>query len=203
MTQSEVPYFSQWESAELATAIVNGTATPAEDPLWQNSGAKTREEYAIWANHICGMACLKMIIAAQTGNIVPTVKLAQQACSYGVYVVKHNLIRGMIYAPFVTFVRERYNIDAQIHTGITSRTLSNLLQKGSFFIASVHPNIRWPKSEPPQKGGHLILISKANDDSLVFHNPSGHSNETRSNVSMSLDDFDRFFAGRGLLVSST
>ncbi len=38
------------------------------DPSWQASGAHSIEEYVAWASHVCGMACLKMILAHRTGR---------------------------------------------------------------------------------------------------------------------------------------
>lgn len=60
---SGVPYFSQWESAELATGFVDGSVDLADDPRWAASGARTPAEYRYWARKVCGLACLKMILA--------------------------------------------------------------------------------------------------------------------------------------------
>src|SRR5262249_3230247 len=38
---SGVPYFSQWESAELAERFVDGSLDLADDPRWAASGART------------------------------------------------------------------------------------------------------------------------------------------------------------------
>lgn len=196
-----VPYFCQWESMELAEAIVEGRATPDEDPRWEASGALTRQEYALWANHVCGMACLKMLLASVVGKVVPTLELARQSLAYGVYTVDPcGDIHGMIYAPFVRFVQDVYGVDSRIEVGRQAEDIPELLREGLFFIASVHPTIRWPDRTPPRKGGHLVLITRAAEGSLVFHNPSGHIPETQKDVMLSFEDFDRFFAGRGLLI---
>jgi hypothetical protein len=60
---SGVPYFSQWESAELAARFVDGSLPLAEDPRWAASGARPPAEYEYWAGKVCGLACLKMILA--------------------------------------------------------------------------------------------------------------------------------------------
>jgi len=196
-----IPSFCQWETADLAQAIVTGKATPADDPLWAASGAETQEEYIAWANHVCGMVCLKMIWAALSGRDFPTLELARAATHYGAYTVDDAGIHGMIYAPFVTFVREEFDIEARIETGRTAQDLQGLLREGKFFIASVHPTIRWPEQTPPSKGGHLVLVTAADDKQITFHNPSGHTPETRCNACVSCETFDRFFAGRGILIS--
>lgn len=196
----DVPSFCQWETAELAHAIVTGKATPADDPLWALSGAFDQEEYIRWANHICGVTCFKMIWAALSGRLIPTLELARAATYYGAYVVCDDGIKGLIYAPFVTMLREEFDLEARVEVNITARALPDLLQEGLFFMASVHPTIRWPEQEPPKKGGHLVLVTAADENGITFHNPSGHAPETLRNAHLSLDDFDRFFAGRGILI---
>ena len=103
----DVPYFSQWETPEMTLPVLaEGAAALHRDPLWKNSGAETIEEYARWAVNVCGMACLKMILAAR-GEAHPILSLARACTSYGGYVVDEAdaSIKGLIYAPFVTFVR--------------------------------------------------------------------------------------------------
>lgn len=74
-----VPYFSQWETADMTLEVVaEGAAALLRDPLWQASGADDVGDYARWAVNLCGMACLKMLLAARTGKIHPIVPLARQ-----------------------------------------------------------------------------------------------------------------------------
>jgi len=58
------PYFGQWESPRRIRGFLAGRDA-AQDPLWPASGAETAAEYALWADHLCGMACLKMALAAR------------------------------------------------------------------------------------------------------------------------------------------
>jgi hypothetical protein len=200
-----VPYFSQWETPDMTLAVVEEGARTAllRDPAWRGSGAANIEEYALWAGNICGMACLKMILAARTGKTYPTVPLALECTAYGGYVVEGDgRIRGLIYAPFVPFVKERHGLEAEVVTGIQAADLPAMLGRAEFFIASVHHGIRWPQTEPPSKGGHLVLVTRASNDSVTFHNPSGHVAATRENVEMPLDTFARFFAGRGIAIAA-
>ena len=99
-----VPFFSQWETSDMTLEVLAEGADAAlrRDPLWRGSGAETLDEYAVWAANICGMACLKMILATR-GEIVPTIELARQCTRYGGYVVNDGSIKGLIYAPFVSF----------------------------------------------------------------------------------------------------
>lgn len=200
-----VPFFSQWESRDITSDVLaRGAAVAlAEDPNWASSGAATIDEYAQWAGNLCGMACLKMILAARTGRAVPMLELARRCTTYGGYTVSDaGQIKGLIYAPFIDFIRQEFSIDAEIATGITATEIAGVLQRGEFFIASVHPSIRWPNREPPMRGGHLVLVLEATADAIVFHNPSGHDGGSQEYVSISFPTFDKFFAGRGVIINA-
>jgi hypothetical protein len=200
----KVPYFCQWESRELISdMIAKGEPIDlVQDALWPASGAITADEYVIWARHVCGMVCLKMILAARTGQIVPTLTLARACTAYGGYAVDAGTgeIKGLIYAPFVRFIDEAFGIRAEVITDLTARELPALFERAEFFMASVNATIRWPDRDPPRKGGHLVLALEASDNGVVFHNPSGHILQSQENVSMGTERFDRYFAGRGVAI---
>jgi hypothetical protein len=195
-----VPYFSQWESAALAPALIAGVAQLTDDPDWQASGARSLSEYATWAGHVCGMACLKMILAACAGRVVPTLELARGACRYGAYTVDGEAIKGLIYAPFTAFVEREFGLQAEVVTGIEAGDLPALLVRAAFFMASVHKSIRTPQRVPQERGGHLVLVTFAGMQGVTFHNPSGHGAASRADVHLSLETFAAFFAGRGVAV---
>ncbi|TPM38093.1 C39 family peptidase [Mesorhizobium sp. B2-3-4] len=199
-----VPFFSQWETPDMTLAVLADGADVAlrRDPLWRGSGADTLDEYAVWAANICGMACLKMILAAR-GEIVPTIELARRCTRYGGYVVNaaDHSIKGLIYAPFVTFVKQEFGIEAEVMTNVATADIPAMLTRSRFFIASVSSSIRWPEREPPSKGGHLVLVTAASDRLFRFHNPSGHNEATQAHAVLAPSDFDRFFANRGIAVS--
>lgn len=199
----KVPYFSQWETPDMTLAVVAEGAPAAllKDPLWASSGARNVEDYARWAGNLCGMACLKMVLAARTGQTFQIMDLAMGCKDYGGYVEEPDgKIKGLIYAPFVPFVRDRFGLNARVVTGIPVAEIGDILTQSQFFIASVHHSIRWQDTVPPAKGGHLVLVTALEGDMIRFHNPSGHVAATRENVEMPLETFDRFFAGRGIAI---
>lgn len=204
MPTKNVPYFSQWETPEMTLPVVaKGAVALLDDPLWRQSGAQTVEEYAHWAVNLCGMACLKMILATR-GENYPTLELARACTQRGGYVVSEDgaSIKGLIYAPFVEMVSSRFGLKAEIMTGVEATAIPELLSRWQFFMASVHHSIRWPDQSPPSKGGHLVLItSSASPQAVRFHNPSGHDRASQADAVLPLDVFDRFFAGRGIAVS--
>lgn len=197
---SGIPYYSQWESGERAADFISGRLPLSEDPGWHASGAASPEEYATWANHICGMACLKMILAAWTGRAHPTMALTRRAIAHGAYVVTGDAIRGMIYAPFVQMIKTEFDIAAQVLTNLSAADIAAQVRDGSLFIASVHPSIRRLAEPPPRKGGHLVLVTAADEHGLVFHNPSGHDSVSQVDVVAPTGKFDLFFAGRGIRI---
>jgi hypothetical protein len=85
--------------------------------------------------------------------------------------------------------------------GLEAAEVPALLHECRYFIASVHPSIRRPESTPPQRGGHLVLITAADAQSVIFHNPSGDSPATRERVHLPLSRFAPFFAGRGIAIA--
>lgn len=200
MSAPRVPFFSQFETPALTERVVAGAFDLAEDPAWAQSGAGDRAEYARWSQHACGMACLKMVLAATRREVRPTLQLLRASLPYGCYVEDGEAIRGLIYAPFVRFVAEAFALEAEVVTGIAATDLPALLARAPFFIASVHPWIRWPEREPPRRGGHLVLVHAADGRSITFNNPSGHVPATQGDVVLEPAVFQRYFAGRGVLV---
>lgn len=146
------------------------------------------------------MACLKMILAHNTGVVYPTLNLARVAQRYGAYVVNGESVNGLIYAPFVELLSHEFGLNATSYGSICISEVIRLVQDGFFFMASVHPSIRRPEQVPPHKGGHLVLITDADESSICFHNPSGDSFESQSSVILSVAAFEVFFANRGVSI---
>ncbi|MGO2438331.1 MAG: hypothetical protein ACTH8B_00400 [Serratia proteamaculans] len=198
---SSVPYVCQWATPELAADLIAGRVTLADDVNWARSGARDRAEYIEWANHVCGMACLRMVLSHRDGEAPSLLELARRSLPYGAYVREGERIKGLIYAPFVDYVREQFALESEVRVGIEPEDLPLVLSQRRYFIASVHPGIRQPSQTPPQRGGHLVLVTAAEADRVTFHNPSGDSPATRQQVTLPFSSFGRFFAGRGIAIA--
>ncbi|KVG65395.1 hypothetical protein [Burkholderia pseudomultivorans] len=201
---TRVPYFSQWESRTLIDKFLSGELRSDEDPLWHESGALSPEEYARWSPHICGIACLKMLLAHRTKRVFPLLELVRDAVAFGVYRPElGDSGKRLHYRPFVNWLGERFRIQGSVVEHTESSALEARLRDGYMLMASVHPGIRHAPSEPPARGGHLVLVlgvdGKTGD--WVFHNPSGFERHTQEYVTMPRDTFDRFFANRGILIA--
>ncbi|MEY4845712.1 MAG: hypothetical protein RL312_1993, partial [Pseudomonadota bacterium] len=154
---------------------------------------------ALWADHLCGVACLRMALAARGITPPRARELARILTRYGAYVEQPDgFIRGLIYAPAITWLAEAHAIPAEIILEREAQDISPLLAHGGLFIASVHPAIRRPAEPAPGKGGHLVLVFGAEDGALRLHNPSGHDAPSQCDARVALTDFARFFAGRGI-----
>lgn len=200
---NSVPYYSQWESPSLVGKIIIRNETSAQDdPLWERSGAKSPEEYELWARNMCGMACLKMIIEHKFGKIVPIIDLGKKCLKYGGYVLQPNTIDGMYYSPFIKFIKEEFNLDAGVVGSMSIDRIVKELSLGNYIIASVSHKIRNPDSKPSTKGGHLILLLGYDLDkrTILFHNPSGDTNKNQGYVEIPFSQFENFFARRGIVI---
>lgn len=195
-----IPYYSQWESPALAASILSGETALQDITAWPASGAASQAEFITWANHVCGMCCLKMALAATRNDVIPILTLTRCSLPYGAYVQEGESIRGLIYAPFVEFLKQELDIAAQVRVELTAADLAAELAQHQFFIASVHPGIRQPEILPPRTGGHLVLVSASEQGIITFHNPSGDNASTQSYVQLPVAQFAHFFAGRGIAL---
>ncbi|MFB6813788.1 peptidase [Streptomyces sp. NPDC056347] len=194
------PVQTQFASPSLVGPIVEEGLDPATDPAWAESGAASPAEYARWSGHLCGMTCLRMALGA---GAPPLFALRDGALRHGAYTEDaRGEIRGLIYAPFAAYAREAHGVDATVHRSLAPEEIPGLLDAGRAVMASVHYAIRHPERPAPGRGGHLVLLTSRTADGggVHFHNPSGTTARTRA-AELSLSDFERFFAGRGVSLA--
>jgi hypothetical protein len=197
---SGVPYFAQWESAGLAQRFVDGSLDLADDPRWAASGARTPAEYGYWAPKVCGLACLRMILAGRGRPVPPVMTLVELALSWQAYIPQGERVAGLIYRPFADWVAADYQITAEVAPDLPLAAVAVAASPQTPVIASVHPWIRWPGREPPARGGHLVLVTGSGHGLLRLHNPSGIPPDSQCDALVPVTDFARFYAGRGLLI---
>lgn len=202
MTTHQVPYYSQWESAALVPEFISG-ASAATDPLWQKSGADSPEEYALWAPRICGMACLRMTLDWLGHEVPPSVPLVREALDAGAYVRDGDNVQGLLYAPFVHWVADRFDLHAQCRQNLPASDIQAEVAAGRVVLLSVHKTIRTLDPAPPQRGGHLVLAVGAGPDAVVIHNPSGLPGHSQTFHQVPWRDLDRYYAGRGVVLGPT
>ena len=110
-------------------------------------------------------------------------------------------MHGLIYRPFADWVRADYGIAAEVAAELTADGLAGRLAGGAVVIASVHPWVRWPDRVPPDRGGHLVLVTGRDDGQLILNNPSGLPGTSQHAARIALTDFARFYAGRGIVIA--
>ncbi|MEE2040156.1 C39 family peptidase [Nocardiopsis sp. CT-R113] len=192
---------TQYATPELINAIAYEGHDPGADPAWAVSGAVSREEYARWCRHACGMACLRMVLTHRDGDAPPLLELLHGVRKAGGYVEQADgSVKGLIYAPFVEYVRDTHRLDAHVRTGMDTAALTQELDAGRMVIASVHKEIRRPERPAPGRGGHLVLVIGHHDGMVHFRNPSGHRPDTVT-AHLPAERFAEFFAGRGIVVT--
>ena len=197
-----VPYVSQFASRELVDAIIHGRLPASADARWETSGARTIEEYATWSHTVCGMACLSMILLAEGGHAPPLMELARRCTAYGGYAVRNGQIDGLFYAPFLTFVRAEFGLQGRITDPLSLDDIDQALAAGQWVIASVGSAIRYAQPTADKRGGHLVLVLGHDRPSqtVIFHNPSGHTPETQAYAQVPATVFAAHFAHRGMLL---
>jgi hypothetical protein len=202
--RSGVPYVAQFASPELVDAIIHGRLTAAEDPLWATSGAATRDEYALWSHNICGMACLAMILLAERGHAPPLIDLARRCTAYGGYSVRDGQIDGLYYAPFLRFVEAEFGLHGRVADPLGLEEIDRAWQAGEWVIASVGGAIRYGRPAAEKRGGHLVLVvgRDRRADTLLVHNPSGHTADSQAYAKVPSAVFEAHFAHRGMVLGS-
>lgn len=194
-----IPWITQYASASLIADMTYGGRAPADDPRWRESGAPDQETYAAWCSRWCGMACLRMALLARDGTAPTLYELATGCLEYGAYSDEPGRPRGLIYRPFAQYARDKHRLQADVITELSPARLITELDGGRLVIASVHPEIRRPHTDPPGTGGHLVLVTGHGNGQITFHNPSGHAPEAVV-ATLSVPVFDRFAACRGIAL---
>ena len=140
--ENSTPYFGQWESPKLIEHFISHRLPASADPLWAQSGAENIEEYVRWSCHLCGMACLKMILAALHNRAYPLFELMRRALHTGAYIeipsrdqapYKTNSIKGLIYAPFVTMIESEFSLQGEVITGISAADIPAVMARALFY----------------------------------------------------------------------
>ncbi|WP_063726067.1 hypothetical protein [Streptomyces monomycini] len=211
---TSLPYVSQWGSLERNDEVVMRRAAPSgldvflrrTDPShlhdWARDGYRSREEYLFWSRKVCGLACLQSLLHGWTEIRLSMRELLALALEQGCYVREpEGKVHGLVYRPFMAWISAQFGFTCQLIENTPIHASAPAVRPGQALIASVSPEIRDPATHAPRRGGHLVLIHAAHGETVCFHNPSGYSHNAAS-ATLPLGVFERFHAGRGILVSA-
>jgi hypothetical protein len=181
-------------------AVVGG-ADPCTTGPWWETGFADPDAYRFWSGKLCGLACLESALDFWEIERPDRAALLDEALEWGAYVRRGDGgVDGLIYAPFLRWIGTRFGIGGQVHGRIGLAELVGI-GPGSFAIASVSPEIRWPERPNERRGGHLVLVTGSDSERVWFHNPSGFEEKTAIDAELRIEVMDRFFAGRGMTLT--
>jgi hypothetical protein len=202
MRHSGVPYRSQWAGLGCNAAVVAG-ADPCTTGPWRQTGFADPDEYRFWSHRLCGLACLESALGYWGVPHPDRAALVADACAWGAY-VRHadGRVDGLVYAPFLRWVATRFGLAGAVHGAIGLAELAGTVSADSVAIASVSAEIRWPDRPNERRGGHLVLVTGAEDGQIWFHNPSGLP-ATAVDTALPLATMERFYSGRGMTLRRT
>lgn len=219
------PYVSQWGDMACNVACIERHEDPSALIDWREQGYPSAASYSKWSRETCGLACLEEILQARDGKL-PFANKWEYICravDQGVIKVTGDPASGdfetsgVIYQPFVEWVAHDFCLDAVSRPDLPILEAADLVASGAWYaILSVSYEIRIQGGEPTHTGGHLVLAfdSFSGQDGcsdrrrIVFHNSSGIAPTPdapdRPNsavaVALPIERFERFYAGRGILV---
>jgi hypothetical protein len=211
--QLSIPFFSQWERPAEVDNYLNGKKLPRTDQRWEKSGANSPLEYEFFSYHMCGTACLKMLLKDK-GCDIKIIPIAKQIADYGGYVIKDihlndnfrsdpTDIGGLFYQPFTKYLKTKFKLKSDIYYYLSLTKIFNLISDQKYVLASVNPSIRSSnKIDYSGMGGHIVLITGYDLDKelISFHNPSGLYKKSQSNHTIKISLFSHYFAQRGIAI---
>jgi hypothetical protein len=141
-----------------------------------------------------------MILAHRGQDVPAAVPLAKQCAQAGGYLVYPDKVDGLFYWPFADWIKAQFGIFATVWPDLPATTITKSILDGGLAIISVHSSIRSAQCHPPVRGGHLVLVTSADDEGITFHNPSGLPGQSQENASIGWPTLSRFYAGRGITI---
>jgi hypothetical protein len=198
---TEYPYESQWGDLACNEPLIEHGTNPAIFFDWASDGYPSEAEYLFWSRHICGLACLRSVLRAWTPHQgeIAMYELIQRAQQRKALVRAEETVQGLLYQPFVDWVRDDFGIDGTVHPIVEAPGLLEHVRDGQVAFASVSSEIRYPERPNARRGGHLVLIHAVENSRITLHNPSGIG-ESAQNATVDVTTFERFFAHRGVTL---
>ncbi|WP_118180256.1 C39 family peptidase [Paraburkholderia phosphatilytica] len=195
-----VPYYTQWGSPEWVRAIAEEGADPCDDPGWRRSGFTDAARYRFWSQRLCGLTCLESALDFWGIGHPSQAAMLDDALRRGVYKLRDDGgVDGLIYRPFADWVGDAFGVTVDVLPDVALTAIAESLDRETFAIVSVSPEIRRPERPNTKRGGHLILLHGRDAEGVWFHNPSGVP-PWQADARLPFDTMERFYAGRGMVL---
>lgn len=162
----------------------------------EDSGFPNQDEVDRWQSNACGIASLRMVIAAFTGRAPGYWELLQQGLALGGY----NDV-GWIHAKLVDLAGA-HGVPGRALRRRTVTDLAASLDAGHLAIVSVTPGFRGGRTKPDGsvwgRGGHLVVALRTTPGGIACHHPSSVAEGNWVDRDLPLDRWEASFSGNFL-----
>lgn len=161
-----------------------------------DSGFPNQAEVDRWQSNACGIASLRMVIAALTGRDPGYWRLLQQGLDLNGY----NAV-GWIHAKLVDLAAT-HGVHGRALRRQTVADLAARLDAGRLAIASVTPGFWGGRPKPDGsvwgRGGHLVVALRTTESGIACHHPSSVAEGNWIDRDLPFDRWEASFSGNFL-----
>jgi len=201
LRHTQVPYYTQWGSADWVARIVEDGADPCDDANWRQSGFTDPDRYRFWAKRLCGLACIESALDYWGIRRPSRAALLDDALYHRAYRLRSDGgVDVLIYRPFAEWIGAAFGVQIAVLTETSIEDIAARINANAVAMVSVSPEIRYPDRANLHRGGHLVLLHGRDPSGVWFHNPSGVGDQ-QTDVYLCYEEFDRFFAQRGMILT--
>lgn len=172
-------------------------------------GFPTLNKAEHWSERICGLACIKMVIAGLSGKNIPLHELLQEGLKINAY--KENL--GWVHQGLVDIAKYHGLRGGRESVKDDLGKIYAHLKRGEVVIPSVSPgleggkvyHLKSGKDYVIPRGGHLVVVYGATVKdqkvaSLTLHHPSSEKEYEWENYTLTADEFMKSFSKNGNIM---
>ncbi len=149
-----------------------------------------------------------MILLAISQETPSLLELYERAFEYGVYQHHEGRVIGAYHRALANFIKQEFQLESRVERRMSAGRIVQLVQEGSFVIASVSAEIRKLTGPLPEtKSGHFVLVygihipNSHQEPQIILHNSAGfQSLGTQSHVHVPITRFMDCFSGNGIFI---
>lgn len=213
-----IKYCSIWQDKNMIKDIIEMRVNPKQDKLRPKSGAMSVDDYERRTRQICGITSFQMYLETkQIPYLWGNISLVYESLLYWTYKYdsKYNRptdfnISPMYHKGFLTYIKDRYNIDWKSTNWIQLVDAAKQLSEWKFILLSLNQNIRThevKKNYCDFIWRHIVVLTwyKIKDhqiESIYIHNSSGFSqNNSQENFEIPYHIANQIFTRKMLILN--